>query len=180
MGILAAVNSPEDIFTQYRNTPIASLLEYHNLEYPFKSYSKAQLLIGMCMDSRKMLRLPDGFAYILRTGGGNLRHSEFKVSYAIAVGGVTVIALLAHNHCGMVNLHTNRDAFVQGLIERAGWTKEQAEDHFLQYADTFEIEDEINFVLSEAKRLRNRYPKVLVAPLLYRLEDNRLYQLQEV
>jgi carbonic anhydrase len=29
------------------------------------------------------------------------------------------------------------------------------------------------------RRLRLRYPKVLVAPLLYRVEDNRLYLIQE-
>ena len=34
----------------------------------------------MCMDNRKQLRLPDNFAYILRTGGGNIRYSEFKIS----------------------------------------------------------------------------------------------------
>lgn len=39
----------------------------------------------------------------------------------------------------------------------------------------FELGNETDFVLSEAKRLRLRYPKILVAPLLYRAEDNRLY-----
>ena len=33
----------------------------------------------------------------------------------------------------------------------------------------------MDFVLSEAKRLRLRYPKIQVAPLLYRVEDNLLY-----
>jgi len=41
----------------------------------------------------------------------------------------------------------------------------------------FEIGNEVDFVLSEAKRLR--YPKILVAPLLYRVEDDQLYQLKE-
>jgi carbonic anhydrase len=43
----------------------------------------------------------------------------------------------------------------------------------------FEIGNEIDFVLTEAKRLRLRYPKIAVAPLLYRVEDNLLYQLRE-
>jgi carbonic anhydrase len=43
----------------------------------------------------------------------------------------------------------------------------------------FEIGNEIDFVLSEAKRLRTRYPKVQVAPLLYKVEDNLLYQINE-
>ena len=43
----------------------------------------------------------------------------------------------------------------------------------------FEIGNEVDFVLSEAKRLRLRYPKLLVAPLRYRVEDCQLYQLRE-
>lgn len=43
----------------------------------------------------------------------------------------------------------------------------------------FEIGNEVDFVLSEAKRLRLRYPKIIIAPLLYRVEDNRLYLVQE-
>ena len=39
--------------------------------------------------------------------------------------------------------------------------------------------NEIDFVSSEAKRLRLRYPKILVAPLIFRVEDNRLYQIRE-
>ena len=32
----------EDIFPEYRNTPIGKLLEYYNLGSPFDSYPKAQ------------------------------------------------------------------------------------------------------------------------------------------
>jgi len=34
-------------------------------------------------------------------------------------------------------------------------------------------------ILSEVKRLRNRYPRVLVAPMIYRIEDNFLYLVKE-
>ncbi|MDI6768869.1 MAG: hypothetical protein QMD04_04260 [Anaerolineales bacterium] len=43
----------------------------------------------------------------------------------------------------------------------------------------FEIGNEVDFVLSEAKRLRLRYPGIQVAPLLYRIEDGLLYLLRE-
>jgi carbonic anhydrase len=33
--------------------------------------------------------------------------------------------------------------------------------------------------MSEAKRLRLRYPGVMVAPMIYKVEDNRLYLLAE-
>ena len=174
-----SVASPDDIAPPYRGTPIGLLMEYHNLRRPFETYEQAQLLIGMCMDHRKHLHIPDNFAYIIRTGGANLRYSEFKVSYAIAVGGVQCLALIGHNSCGMVNLHSRREAFVNGLVENAGWDREWAEQHFVHFAPMFEIGNEVDFVLSEAKRLRLRYPKILVAPLIYRIEDNLLYQLRE-
>lgn len=180
MERLRAINSSEDIAVDYRDTPIGWLLQYHNLNRPYETYTNAQLLIGMCMDHRKHLHIPDNFAYIIRAGGANLRYSEFKVSYAIAVGGVQHIALISHTHCGMVNLMARRTAFIDGLVERAGWERYFAEQHFDHFVPMFEIGNEIDFVLSETKRLRQRYPKVQVAPLLYRIEDNRLYGIAEV
>jgi carbonic anhydrase len=131
------------------------------------------------MDHRKRLRIPTNFAYIIRTGGANLRYNEFQVSYALAVGGVDTIALIGHNNCGMVNLIAKKDEFVSGLIEKAGWQTNLAEDHFLHFAPMFEIGNEIDFTLSEAVRLRLRYPGVLVAPMLYKVEDNLLYLIEE-
>ncbi len=179
MERLIPVTTKEDIFPEFRDTPIGLLLEYHNLNREYDIYSQAQLLVGMCMDNRKHLHIPDNFSYIIRAGGANLRYSEFKVSYAIAVGGVKSIALIAHNQCGMVNLMARKDIFIQGLVESAGWEKEFAEQHFTQFAPMFEIGNEIDFVLSEAQRLRLRYPKIQVAPLMYKVEDNLLYQVKE-
>jgi carbonic anhydrase len=172
---LIPVLTKSDIPTYYRGTPIELFLKYHNLDEPFVSYQKAQMLIGMCMDHRKHLHIPENFAYIIRSGGANLRYSEFKVSYAIAVGGVQAIALIAHTHCGMVNLISRREAFIQGLMDNAGWKRNRAEEHFMNLAPMYEIDNETDFVAMEALRLRNKYPKVLVAPMLYKVEDNRLY-----
>lgn len=179
MNRLIPIQNSADIAPEYRETPIGLLLEYHNLNRPFPVYEKAQLLVGMCMDNRKHLHMPDNFAFIIRSGGANLRYSEFKVSYAIAVGGIRHIALIAHNNCGMVNLHERREIFVKGLVESAGWEQAQAEDHFNTFAPLFEIGGEIDFLLSEVTRLRLRYPKILIAPMLYLVEDNRLYLVKE-
>ena len=116
MNKLIKIEKTEDIFPKYRNTPIGGLLEYHNLDKDLDSYTEAQLLIGMCMDNRKHLHIPENFAYIIRSGGANLRYSEFKVSYAISVGNVRHIALLGHNNCGMVNLISRRQLFIDGLV----------------------------------------------------------------
>ena len=131
------------------------------------------------MDSRKHLHIPDNFAFIIRAGGANLRHSEFKVSYAIAVGGVSFIALIGHNNCGMVNLEARKDLFIQGLVKRGGWKKKDAQEHFANFSMMFEIGSETDFILSEVKRLRLQYPRITVAPMLYKVEDNRLYLLRE-
>ncbi|MBX2992354.1 MAG: carbonic anhydrase [Bacteroidetes bacterium] len=179
MNRLLPVTTGGDIPTEYRDTPIGQLLAFHNLKLPFTEFQNAQLLVGMCMDNRKHLHIPDNFAFIIRAGGANLRYSEFKVSFAIAVGGVRHIALIAHNKCGMVNLHARKEMFINGLVEHAGWERELAEQHFTQFSPMFEIVNEIDFVLSEAKRLRTRYPKIQIAPMLYRVEDNLLYLINE-
>ncbi|MEW6196748.1 MAG: carbonic anhydrase [Bacteroidota bacterium] len=179
MNRLISVSTPHDILPEFRDTPIGLLLEYHNLEKEYTTYKQAQLLIGMCMDNRKHLHIPDNFAFIIRAGGANLRYSEFKVSYAIAVGNIGHIALIGHNNCGMVNLISRKDQFINGLVEKGGWNKEAAEDHFMHFAPIFEIGNEIDFVITEARRLRLRYPKIKVAPLFYKVEDNRLYLISE-
>lgn len=115
MDRLIAVTTRSDILPAFRGTPIEALLAYQNLGEPHLTYERAELLVGMCMDNRKHLRIPENFAYIIRAGGGNLRYSEFKVSYAIAVGGVSSIALLGHTQCGMVNLMSRREQFISGL-----------------------------------------------------------------
>ena len=179
MKRLFPVSVKDEIYPEYRDSPLGLLLEYHNLNRDYETYTQAQLLVGMCMDNRKHLHIPDNFAYIIRAGGANLRYSEFKVSYAIAVGGVKHIALISHNQCGMVNLAARRDLFIKGLVENAGWSLDRAEEHFMHFAPMFEIGNEVDFVVSEAKRLRLRYPKIQVAPLLYRVEDTLLYQVRE-
>lgn len=179
MHRLLSVTTETDIPEKYQDTPIGLLLKYHNLNKALEAYERAQLLVGMCMDNRKSLRLPDNFSFVLRSGGANLRYSEFKVSYAIAIGQIRHIALIGHNNCGMVNLYSRKESFIEGLMNSAGWDRERAEEHFLDFAPMFEIGNEIDFILSEAKRLRHRYPKIQIAPMLYSMEDNKLHLIRE-
>lgn len=176
---LKAVRSVSDIPRSLRKTPFGELLMYHNLGAPFKEYDKARLVVCMCMDNRKQLRLPGNFAYKLRTGGGNIRHSEFKVSYAIGIGGVRHVAMIAHDNCGMSNLFSKRDRFLNGMTKNAGWTRRRAAEYFAAFAPLFEIGDELEFVLAESRRLNHMYPKVKVLPLFYKLSDNKLYLIKK-
>ena len=80
MAEIIPINSSTDIFPEYLSTPIAKLLEYHNLDHDLDRYERAELLVGMCMDNRKQLRLPDNFAYVLRTSGPNGPHHGFHAA----------------------------------------------------------------------------------------------------
>src|SRR5947199_6169585 len=172
MPRIIPVNYRDDILPEYRGTPVEALLEYHNLGRAIGSMASPQLLIGMCMDSRKSLRIPNDFAFVLRTAGANMRDNEFRIAYAIAVGGVRTIVLIAHTDCGMAQLDRRRDDFINGLVKNAGWERTRAEQHFAESAPKFGIRDEVDFVLREADRLRAIYPLIFVAPLLYRVEDD--------
>ena len=177
--MIKRIDRLDDIPACLRGTPVEELILYQNFAAAHKSYTSAQLLVGMCMDNRKQLKLPENFAYIIRTGGANLRYSEFKVSYAIAVGGVNHIVLIAHDHCGMVNLAGKMQPFIDGLSRLENWTPERARDHFLNYAPIYEIEDETEFVLTESRRLSEKYKGVTVVSLYYTLDDNRLSLIEE-
>jgi carbonic anhydrase len=179
MERLMPVKEASDILPRFQNTPLGDLLAYHNLGVPFRPYKQASLLIGMCLDYRERLRMPENFAYIIRAAAANLRYSPFQVSYTVAIGGVSAIAIIGHTNCGMVNLRDRRDQFVSGLVQHGGWRREWAASHFTDHAPRFEIADEVAFVLSEARRIRRRYPKVLIAGLMYCVEDSRLYQLMD-
>ncbi len=178
MTQIIPVNYRDDILPEYQGTPVGLLLEYHNLGRAPGATTAPQLLIGMCMDSRKSLRIPNSFAFVLRTAGANMRDNEFRISYAIAVGGVRTIVLIAHTDCGMARLDQRRDQFIHGLMDAAGWDEARATAQFEESAPKFGIRDEVEFVLREAERLREIYPRIPIAPLLYRVEDDLLYQLR--
>lgn len=74
------VRKESDILPVLRGTPIETLLAYQNFGTPHVAHERADLLIGMCMDNRKHLRIPENFAYIIRAGGGNLLRDPFPMS----------------------------------------------------------------------------------------------------
>jgi carbonic anhydrase len=62
------------------------------------------------------------------------------------------------------------------MIEAAGWERPAAEQHFDHWSDLFEVDNPVEFVAAEAARLQSRYPKILVAPLLYQSATGALQQ----
>ena len=86
---------------------------------------------------------------------------------------------MTHTDCGMVGVRRKRETFVAGLVEDAGWSPDAAAQHFDESVAVYEIGDPIAFVRDEARRLSMLYPRVLVAPLLYRVEDDRMVQIAD-
>lgn len=179
MDPLVPVDVRDDIFHSYRDTPVGHLLACHNLGAPLEPSERAELLIGTCMDHRIRLRIPENFAYVLRTGGGNLRDRAFEISFAVGMGGVGAIAVIGHSDCGMAEVASHERDFVQGLVENGGWDADRATEQFRKKAQERQIGNPVEFAVSQARQLRDRYPEVLVAPLHYRVGDARLYQVRE-
>ncbi len=76
----------------------------------------------------------------------------------------------------MVRVRQRRDAFIRGLA-RGGWSEADAAEHFDESVQLYEIQDAVASALEEASRLKTAYPALLVAPLLYRVENDRLQQI---
>jgi hypothetical protein len=55
--------------------------------------------------------------------------------------------------------------------------EEDAVRHFTKHAANYEIGDPVQFVVTEVARFQGFYPKLLIAPLLYAVEDDRLTQI---
>ena len=173
------VGDASDILPEHRGTAVGDLLAYHNLGAPHRHHTKADLLIGMCMDHRLQLRIPSDFAFVLRCAGANLGMLEFDVSFAIAVGGVRSVCLIGHDACRMVDVASKREAFVSGLVENAGWNRQRTEEYFDEHSSRYGFGDVADFVWLEALRIRRAYAGICVAPLFYSLDDRRLCQLDD-
>ncbi len=166
-----------DILPEYRGTPVWDLLAYHNLGAPHRHHTDARLLVGMCMDHRLQLEIPSNFAFVLRCAGANLRMLEFDVAFAIAVGGIRAVCLIGHDGCRMVDVASKREAFVCGLTDRAGWDRAKAEEHFDENSARCGFADVADSVWLEAKRLRETYAGITVAPLVYSLGNGNVRQI---
>ncbi len=176
---LIKIKHVQDIPETYRDTPIEKLLKYQNLKSPLTKTDKAELLIGMCMDNRKQLHIPDNFAFIIRSPGANLEFSHFPISYVIGVVGVKYIAIIGHDDCAMVNLESKKDRYIDGLVKNAEWSASKAAQSFAKNEPIFEIHDEVEFILEQTHLLRKIFPTVTIVPMIYKVKENLLYLIKE-
>lgn len=179
MDRLQPVEARDDLPERYRGTPVERLVACHQLGADLEPPDAPELLVAACMDHRVSLRIPPDFAYVIRTGGASLVGRAFEVSFAVAVGGVRAVAVVGHSDCGMAAAPGQGESFVRGLVERAGWDEDAAAGHFEEGVARHAVDDPVDFTREQVGRLRRRWPEILVAPLHYRVEDRRLYVVQE-
>ena len=158
----------------WRGTPVEDLLGYQNLSKPFRRHERAELLVGTCMDPRIVLRIPEGFAYVLRTAAGNLAPVDWNVSYVVGAKGVRFVAVVGHTLCGAVGFAGKHPEYEEGLVQNAGWTPERARRHVAERAGVFAIDDAAAFAAREARRIEAEYPRIRAAALLYDVGDHTL------
>jgi len=176
---LLRVTKFEDVPLFLRTTPIETLLKCQNMgEIDGNQSQDPDLVIGMCIDYRKSLALPQNCAYVIRRTGANMEGSEFSIALALS-SGIEYMALIAHNHCVMSDPHVKRGSFIASLTGNHGWSEDQAASFFDQHASSREIDDAIDFSIKEARRLSNLFCGLKVVPMLFMLEDNLIYLVKD-
>ncbi len=175
---MTLIDKPEKIPNEFVDTPIQKLIEYHNCGLEHKNYDKPQLVIGTCMDYRIHLRIPDRFAFIIRNGGASLVHNDFQLAFALTVGGCQAIAVIGHTDCGMVNLASKQDLFIDGMINKLNFSQSDANNLFRTKSPENEIYSEIEFTKKQAQQLKEKYPNIPVIAMIYEVKDNLLYHIQ--
>jgi sulfate permease, SulP family len=176
---LVNVSRDSDIPKILRNTPIEVLLKSNNMgKIDIAPSDTPELLIGMCIDYRKSLYLPRDWAFVLRREGANMLGAEFALALGMSMG-TKYMALIGHDNCAMSRPQNNRDNFIKCLTEEHGWNTDLATHFFEDHIRSHEIGNEIDFILEETNRLKRTFKGLTIVPMLYRLEDNKLYLIKD-
>lgn len=179
MNKLVSISEESDIPQMFRNTPIETLLKSNNMgKIEVTPNETPELIIGMCIDYRKSLYLPRDWAYVIRREGANMLGAEFALALGMSMG-ANYMALIAHDNCAMAKPQNNRERFIKCLTEEHGWTSDLATRFFEDHIRSREIGNEISFILEETNRLQHTFKGMTIVPMLYRLEDSKLYLIKD-
>ncbi|GIW24074.1 carbonic anhydrase [Meiothermus sp.] len=148
--------------------PVYTLLRSHNEGLSFPPFSHPELAVVTCMDFRIHLRMPENFAFVLRTGGANPEPVEPYLAFSVARMGIQAIALIGHTDCAM----QYPDPYVLNHLP----TDEEHIRHYRAQIAALAIGEVELFTRRQARKLSVRLG-LPVVPLLYRVEDHRLQHL---
>lgn len=173
LNALIAIRSPEDIPPEWKGSPIESFIMAQNFGWPVQTTGKPELLVASCIEFRYALPVPRMYAYVIRRASGRLIGSEFSVAYTISRG-VQHVVLTGHNDCGMSQLAANKPGVIDALVDQ-GWRRDAALEYVERMAKIQAIDNELDALKEEYKRLRKLFKKLVIAPLFVCLFDNQLY-----
>ncbi len=141
------------------------LLGSHNLEKDYEPFTLPKLAIVTCMDFRIQLRLPRNFAFVLRTGGANIRPIETYLAFSVARTGIHAIAIIGHTDCAM----EKPDPYVVDELP----TDNETKIFYRSQIASLAIRDAREYTLAQAKMLEERLG-LPGLPLIYDVETHKL------
>ncbi|MCX7782833.1 MAG: carbonic anhydrase [Meiothermus sp.] len=150
--------------------PVHTLLRSHNEGLSFPPFIHPVLAVVTCMDFRIHLRMPENFAFVLRTGGANPEPVEPYLAFSVARMGIQAIALIGHTDCAM----QYPDPYVLNHLP----ADDELIRHYRAQIAALAIGEVELFTGRQARKLGERLG-LPVLPLLYRVEDHRLICLDE-
>lgn len=148
--------------------PVHTLLRSHNEGAVFPPFFQPELAVVTCMDFRIHLRMPENFAFVLRTGGANPEPVEPYLAFSVARMGIQAIALIGHTDCAM----QYPDPYVLNHLP----TDEEHIRRYRAQIAALAIGEVELFTRRQARKLSIRLG-LPVVPLLYRVEDRQLQHL---
>ena len=170
---LIEIHSRQDIPKEWENSPIETFIMSQNFGWPVQASGKPELLIATCIEFRYSLPMPRMYAYVIRRASGRMIGSEFSIGYTLSKG-VKHLIMIGHNDCGMAKVPENAPGVVQAYIEQ-GWSRQAAEEYVQTHGPRHAINNELDALRDEYKRLCTIFPKLLIAPLFVCLYDTKLY-----
>lgn len=173
MGRLIEFHVREDIPVEWQNTPIEALIMAQNFGWPIHASGQPEMLISTCIEFRYALPIPRMAAYVVRRPSGLLIGSEFTVGFVLSKG-ISYIAMIGHNDCGMAKVDQQAGRVVDALVNQ-GWGREVATEFVRNRAEKYHMTDELDALEREYNRLYSLFRKIVVAPLFVSLYDNKFY-----
>ena len=173
---LVPVRSRADIEARYLGTPIEQLLLSHNLGEDVAVPDEPGLLIATCMDHRIGLRIPERFAFVIRTAGATIEPLLFNIAAAISLRPVSAVCVIGHSDCAMVGVERHRGPVVETLQRLGTMSESEASALFDSGASLFGIDDGAAHARGQCEIVARLFPELLTCPLFLDVESGELSQ----
>jgi carbonic anhydrase len=172
------VEKHEDILPRYRGSAVETFLAAHALGVAPAVTDRPELVVLTCMDARVVLNLPVNFAFQLRTAGATPQSVVPAIAFAITTMRIDAICIMGHTDCAMTRIDPERTRFVEGLVDEHGWQPTDALEELELLEKACAVDDPLLATWRHCRHLAGLFPACLIAPLLHRVEDGRVLQIE--